>query len=477
MKKKLPFVIVFFSASLCSWCQKIQYSKDVFPIGYAYQTQLVANVAGYHHLLLLNTEKKPLIYIFDNTLRFFQKVELAYQFSRSAKVKILPFQNFYYLYIHADNSNRHDLWRINGDGKTYSLSQKFQSFVDSAFGKKNVMLQLFNEGNSLYVIAHTYFDKTKSVESAIAKFDQDFDLLSFNKVDWPFDLAREALQQILLRDNNLYILKKANNEVHNGFLQVVKINCASGEFITTSFESFSKRFSFAAINLTGTDSSLLVYGVIDETPDRIWMTREFFFAELDGNLRQRIPLRLLKTPFAKKSGTNFFFVEGKQQKWINMHTFSQPFTEFISTDTTNADGKGLNYHDYLSYLYDYNYRIGTQFSVLDDSLKLKTDTLVKGKFSSALQSYPTAEVKLNNKNYLALLQVFDNKRRTLLLVGTDEKANFQTINVPVYESYEYDLSELQVVDGTYFIMPYIDKAQIGLLKVAIEESLNLTMKN
>lgn len=447
--------------------QKIQYGKDLLFARYLRNTQLVANVQGYHHIVVFDAGK-PIIYVFDKSLRLTRKAEIDYLFDRNATVKILSVGAFYYLYIHPDKSFRHDLWRVNGEGVVTPLTKQFQRLVDTAIGRKNTMLSLSNEGGILSAMAHTYFESEKSVETVVARFDNDLKLLSANKVEWTFDLHAEVLQQILLQGNALFVLKRAIGGANTESILITKINITNGSFTTTSFGNFSKKFFFVRMSRANVDSSLLLYGVIDETPDGIWMTRKFFFAEADSGLRQQAPPQLMKPSFLKTAGTAFVFAAGRQQTWLSMHNDQRPFTEFISTDTTPKNATYFTFRDNLPFKYNQLDFEETGFAVLDSNLKLKGDSLTKAKYSVALQPFPSAQVKLKNKSYLAMTQLFHNKRRSLVLIGTDTKLNFKVINVPVYEHYEYDLSNLQTVDGEYFIVPYKDKDQMGLMKVTMD---------
>ena len=106
---------------------------------------------------------------------------------------------------------------------------------------------------------------------------------------------------------------------------------------------------------------------------------------------------------------------------------------------------------------------------MNEKLKILQDSLVTndGNVFDVIPR-PFGKFTMKGKAYLVLVQNFSGRKRNLLIVSSGANGSFSTEDVPVYDRYQYLLSQLQAVEDKYFILPYIYKNEIGLVKVTMD---------
>ena len=174
---------------------------------YAASMQLVGNVGGFHHLLFFNENKSPAIYVFDSRLQLQYKKEIDFKIRGNTDVRVIRFAGYYYLYVHMLKSSIHDLFKIDGKGNVHSLTKAFQMIVDRDLNQTRSTLQLINQNEQLHIVAHTYFDEIKKIGSNVIQLNVDFNTVNKRKVLYNFNYEEERLQQFLLTDDHLLVLK------------------------------------------------------------------------------------------------------------------------------------------------------------------------------------------------------------------------------------------------------------------------------
>ena len=87
-----------------------------------------------------------------------------------------------------------------------------------------------------------------------------------------------------------------------------------------------------------------------------------------------------------------------------------------------------------------------------------------------IQPQPFGQFSSGDKAYVALIQNFTAKRRGIVLISSDENEDFLVKNLPVFDRYDYVLSQLQFVNNKYFIVPFFYKNEMGLMKVTMNEN-------
>src|SRR4051812_28400221 len=76
--------------------QMVKYSREEVYINNPDDLQLVANIAGNHHMLSFSHNEDPEIFIYNAALEFVAKKTLPFKFPEKAAINIIPFNDFYY---------------------------------------------------------------------------------------------------------------------------------------------------------------------------------------------------------------------------------------------------------------------------------------------------------------------------------------------------------------------------------------------
>jgi hypothetical protein len=454
--KKIPVLFIFLFC-FCSavFTQKIQYSRGTFHINNIEGTQFVSNIAGYYHLLYFDFNEKPSIHIFNSQLQLIGKKEIDILIKKNCDVRVLPFANYYFLYTHIVKDSKHELWKIDKVGNSTSISEKFQRIIDSVFTKYTATFQLINDEGKLFLLATTYYDSLKRLGCMIIQFDNDLNPTHVSTVLIPFISQTESLQQTVLAGGNLFALKISKNEETGNLLSLMKIELSTGEIITNSFNSGSFINTYPAFILSNQDSTIIIYSILMAPSLGRGAQRNILLSKLDYKLREKVPVTILKSQFRQNILSNFLLFEGTQSVWVNV--YNSPRLQRI-----NSEGPDLSN--------SFNQPSAIRFSVLDDQFKFKSDSLVaNNKKIIEVQPHPFAQFILNNKGYLILVQNFTRKQRGLLMVGSTAKGHFSTVPIPVYDRYNYLLTQLQLINNSYFIVPFVTKSEIGLMKVTVAD--------
>ena len=105
---------------------------------------------------------------------------------------------------------------------------------------------------------------------------------------------------------------------------------------------------------------------------------------------------------------------------------------------------------------------------MDEKFKITNDTLFTNrKKSYAIFGDRSANVTVNNKNYLLLRQRFHKKINGLKLISGNNEKQFTFSDVRVNDRYTYLLSKSLPVPGG-IIIPYSYKREFGFVKIIIE---------
>jgi hypothetical protein len=463
--------LFFFCCS--GYSQRIQYSKGTFPMYNVEESLLVSNIDGNHHLLTFIADKKPGIYIFNSHLQLFQKAKIDFLIRKNCDIRIITFPNYYYVYLHALNSVSHLLWKVDAVGNVTSLSSTFQRVVDSSIKPYRATLQLNNDNGKFYVIAHSYYDTVKSIASTLLQLDDQLKALNVENFLIPLEKGRETLQQVTLNNNNLFVLKSVRDNETGNSLDLLKIDITSGSVIANSFNSSVNLYSYPGIVFCDKDSSILIYSLLREADIKHRPQLTVVVSRLNKDLRMEVPVTLLRNQFPENTLASFVFVGGASPFWLNMSISGR----------IRSTGAGLNQSWYSSrdsymispYRYvDHSFRsqpTGVRFTLLNKSFTIKKDSLVKNNRKiMEIQPQPFSQFSIGDKAHVVLIQNFTAKRRGLVMITSDEKEDFLTQSLPVFDRYDYVLSQLQFVKDKYFIVPFLFKNEMGLMKVTMIEN-------
>jgi len=115
MKPQLLLLLTFFCT--ISFGQTINYTNQQLPVKYGDEVQLVANISGSHHLLVLPYRGTPLLYIYDAMLNLRYKKVLPIKLLATDDVRIISYKDFYYLLTRQAESKKTELWKITANGE------------------------------------------------------------------------------------------------------------------------------------------------------------------------------------------------------------------------------------------------------------------------------------------------------------------------------------------------------------------------
>ena len=231
MKKYLLlFTLLFLCCKIVS-AQKIQYSKSVLKTHGSGDLQLIADVNGFHHLIYFSNVKKPVIHIFNDQLQLQATRELNIKLAKNSNLRLLKMKEYYVLYVHTQRPFQHQLLKIYGNGAISDISDLVNNPADSSWNKSKATFQLFNIENNFLLVSHTYYSNIKKIKSTIVKLEPERKAEVVTKLMFPYNLHTDQLREVTLSNNNLLIVKTSQDEAGTSILTLLKINCASGNFV------------------------------------------------------------------------------------------------------------------------------------------------------------------------------------------------------------------------------------------------------
>lgn len=464
---------VLLGTGFAAYAQSIRYSKQFVPPSFD-RMKVMANVAGNHHLIFLKFNTTPSVYIFSEGLQLVGKKELPFNLSATYDRRIIPFKNFYLLYLHQPGSTRHELWQINAEGEATSLSVPFQHFIDSTFKKNTSTLQLINKEEQLVVVAHTYYSRLEQNLCSVVQLDNYLKPVSIRKVFYPFNRATDGLKQVMLAGENVLLLKYSKDDSSHYILELTKADLNTGKLLQHTFQSNARFDSEPAFTYTPADSSILVYTNIRS---------KVMVSKLDHLLNDTQPVTLLDAKFSNNVFANFLLLEGGAQKWLAIHRANgrpgqRPRIEWQNDGSypprlfNSRYSYDPFYNPYTSWAYNPDPVVDTaiRFASFSKEFRLVKDSVVQNKRSFAqvhVRDY--ASVLLGTKSYLVLKQSFTGRKKGLLLVSVNNDGHIATRDIAVFENYQYVLSNMETINHEEVLFPFLDKSEMGLVKVSVSK--------
>ncbi|NCU03411.1 MAG: hypothetical protein GXC73_05435, partial [Chitinophagaceae bacterium] len=111
-----------------------------------------------------------------------------------------------------------------------------------------------------------------------------------------------------------------------------------------------------------------------------------------------------------------------------------------------------------------------RITTLNNRLETKKDSLIKNNGNYyKIHPGPYAQFMLHNTPYLVLVEELVAKKRGLVLIRPDENNEVHTTSLRVYNQFSFLLSLLQTAGDNSFVVPFINKKEIGLMKVTLTE--------
>jgi hypothetical protein len=469
------------------YSQTIEYSKQNTKAPYSDFIQLVPNIDGKHHLLCFAKNKKVTLFVYNSQLQLESNDQLQLPWQEFQDINIIPFSNFYYVYLHQQGSTSHELWKVDAGGILTALTSPFTQLVDTLLSTKTATLQLVNRNNKLVVIANTYYPNLRQIGTTVTEADGQLQIISSKRVYFHFERS-DRLKHVMLTGNDLLILKTSRDSAGN-LLQIIKANVETGDIAMNAFNSGLNAFINPISSYNPADSTFVVYSMIERT---------VFITKLGYALDEKVPVMLLKSQFKNNVGYNFLHLQ-EPSKWLVLQapgriirfdggrttTFYPGRTQGLNYPTPggfagdrlmNRGYTGMNPGSFQG-IYNYPYSpytdlsapaIPIRFSTVNRDFGLLGDSVVlNDKSSNTIQATQASQVVLNRKSYLFIGQQFGNNRQGLLKVDADNGVLTAT-DIRVYDRYEYSLQQLQAVDGRYILLPYKHKRELGLVKISFE---------
>lgn len=421
-------------------------------------------------MLFFKFNTTPSIYVYNEGLQLMGKKEVPLKLSAAHDRRIIPFKNYYLLYLHQPGSTRHELWKINPDGEPTSLTARFQHFIDTTFKKNTSTLQMINQGEQLVVVANTYYPEVEKVVSSVVQLDDSLQTLSRRKILYPFNREDDVLKQVTLAGDHLFILKYSTDSSQY-LLKIIRADLTTGALTEHVISSSSRFDSEPAFMYMPADSSLLVYATVRS---------KVLVSKLDHYLNEVQPVTLLDAQFSKNVFTNFLLLEGETQKWLAVHR-SNTHSYYPTVVDRRNDPRylyGLNRNlDYSDPFYDpytrWNYQrapavdSAIRFVLYNKKLQPVKDSVARNKNSLAtLQVRDYANIMLGAKSHLILKQSFTGRKKGLLLVSLSDDGRLAARDLAVFEHYQYLLSNLEILNNEAVIFPFMDKWEVGLVKIS-----------
>jgi hypothetical protein len=461
--------------------QVMKYSREEVYLNNPDDIQLVANVAGNHHLLSFSNNEDPEIFIFNPGLELITKTRLPFKFPEKPAVSIIPFDDFYYLSIHPRFSQEYLFWKIDGTGNVTDLSIPFEKLLRSQSANLKINFQLIPNQNQLWMVYHTALDDPEKNTVVMLQTDSLLNVVFAHKVQYDFKINEEKLQQeVLIFGRYLVILKTLESGTS---LQVMKVNLATGYTISNNFHSSGYLYSQPSFSLSIIDSSITVAALLTQPGATTYSAKQFVFvSRLNKILIEQAPFTVLKTQFSKNAGTNFMLVNGTS-KWMRFkrgcgetgNSFREDaITVYRPLPASEAIGQNAEMDNFITKLIPARQSspdelMGIRFSLLDKDLTIASDSLVSNKRDSyTVKANRFTRFTVKNKEYLLVSQLFSRRKNGLLLVNSNTDKKLVYHYVRVNEKFNYLLEKSRVITSQGIIMPYLHRREAGLLKITVE---------
>lgn len=476
------FFLFAISTTTTGFTQTIEYSRQSLKTPRTDVVRLVSNIQGNHHIICLAKNAKPALFIFNDSMQFIAKKEIPLKLPENSDINVIPFNRFYFLYLHQPGSLKHELWKIGPDGTATSVSDLFMNLIDSAFKQNSTTFQLEKNNNSIAIIANVYYDKLGKLCSTVTQADENLKLLRSRKIFFEYVRSEDVLKQLaLIDDDHLAVLKTTKDSVGN-LLTIVKGNLNTGDIITNSFNSGVNSFVNPAFNYNSADSTITICAKI---------ARTVFFTRLDNLLNEKVGVTILKSPFNSPAPIHFLLLQDEQQKWFSIMPGNLFFVTRARTTTYRSFSlAGPAYRsdfDYAPNVYNnstlyvsrdlprsiyndsYNDQPPVRFSLLNNKFKILRDSIAPNDESfNSIHPRQFANVTLQNKSFLFLNQQFGSNRQGILMMYGTGNNELAAKDIRVYDKYDYLIQQMQPLNSKEVLVPYTHKREIGLVKIGFD---------
>lgn len=460
--------------------QVVQYCRENVSLINPDDVQLVPNIAGNYHLLSLTKEEYPRLFVYNSRMELFKALTLPFKFLDRSKVNIIPLKNYYYISIYTMNKKEYQLWRVDGDGNCTDQSAPFKKLLASQSANIKLGFQLIPYKEQLWLVYHTGMDNIEKNTVMIVQTDSLLNIQFAHKVEYEFNRDEERLlQEALVFNRYLIVLKSLQS---GSSLEVMKVNLATGYTIHNTFSSSGYIYSQAGFNFNEDDTTITVTSLLTEPIFSYKAKQYVFVSRLDKILKETTPFTLLKTQFRKNTNANFLLVNGTS-RWIRLKKRKYNYGSTVMQNnpvstyqdlinSSEANQNSLTVNSLLARMdaensgVAYTDEIGVRFSLLNDSLEITSDTLVKNtKDSYTIKDEQSTRFELKGKEFLLVAQQFYQRKNGLLLVSADDSNKLQYEFLRVNERNKYMVSKAKNIPGHGIVIPYVHKSEVGFIKI------------
>jgi hypothetical protein len=469
----LPALLLLLCCKIAT-AQKIQYSKGSLRAPGAGNIQLVANVNGYHHLIYFSVGKKPLVHVFNAQLQLLASRELNMKLQENVDISIIQLNDFYLLYAHTLDPSHHQVLKVKGDGTLSDLSHLFQNPVDSLWNKSKATFQLFDHNNQIYLIAHSYHEQFKQIKSIVVKLNPDGPARFVSQLIFPFDAGTDELNQVTLNNDQLMVLKTTKDEEEKNTLTLIKIHLFKGTTISKKFESGRYIPYSPVLRYNIADSSILVFSMLNAPPGYTASSPGVFIASLDNSLNELAPIRTITSPFRDNTISSFYVEKNKTTGWMNFSSMRYSGStgkrlydyQIVTSEFSNTSPLSLSYSNIFPTT-RLDIPTAVRMIVLNNRLQNERDSLVKnnGRYYK-LHPWSHAQFVLQNKAYLLMVHELTAKRKGLVLIYPTEHGDIESLPLRVHHQFNFLLPLAKTAED-YFIVPFTNKKEMGLMKVTL----------
>lgn len=411
--------------------QTIKYSSTNVFVNNPDRLQMISGIGGNHHLLSFIEKSDPEIFIFSNDLQYKGKIKLPYKFPVNAEIRIVPFENFYYLYVRERFSQSYVLWKIDANGRYADLTSSLRNLLLSQRQNIKLSFQLLANENQLWMIYHTAITDLNKNTLVIVQMDSLLNILFTHKVIYDFKREQEKLQQeTIMFGKFLLVLKTA---MGNTSLELMKVNIATGYTIRNTFYSSGYLYAQPGFSYNNTDSSVTVFSILVEPRITSRPKQYVFLSRLNKILVEQTPFAILKSLFLKNTGTNFLLVSGRS-KWARLR----------------SQGEAI------------------RFSLLDEKFNIMNDSLIpnnKDRYTIRPEQY--FRFSKEDKDHLLVAQQFFKNTNGILMVHS-ENGQLVFTDIRVNDRYKYLLSMSQLISQKGVVIPYTYKKEAGLIRITVD---------
>ncbi len=462
--------------------QVVQYCRENVSLVNPDDLQLIPDVAGNYHLLSLTKEEYPALFVYNNKMELYKSLTLPFKFLDRSRINIIPLKNYYYIYLYTINKKDYQLWKVDGEGNCTEQTAAFKKLLAAQSANIKLGFQLIPYKEQLWLVYHTGMDNLEKSTVVMVQTDSSLNIQFAHKVEYDFKRDEEkVLQEALVFNHYLIVLKSLQS---GSALEVMKVNLATGYTIRNTFRSSGYIYSQAGFNFNEADTTITITSMLTEPVFSYKAKQYVFVSRLDKILKETTPFTLLKTQFRKNTNANFLLVNGtsrwirlKKRKYSNGYVMQNTPVSVYQDMAASGDASQNNTTinsllarmDAENNSVAYTDEIGVRFSLLNTSLDIVADTLVKNtKDSYTIKDDQSTRFELGGKEYLLVAQQFFQRKNGLLLVSADDANQLRYDFLRVSERNKYMVSKSKNIPGQGIVIPYVHKREVGFIKISMK---------